>query len=205
MILRIHPDNPDERRIRQAVQILEKDGVLVVPTDTVYSFACALGSARGLERVARLKGINPKEAKFSIACADLSQLSNYSRPLDNALFKMMKRTLPGPYTFIVPANNNVPKWFAGKRKHIGIRVPNNNVLQALVRELGKPLVVSSVRDEDEVIEYTTDPTLIAERFENQIDGIIDSGYGTIDASTVVDCTDETPKILREGIGPSPLP
>lgn len=200
MLLRIHPDNPDERRLDQVVELLERDGVVVVPTDTVYSFACMLGSTKGLERLAALKGVSLKTAQFSIACADLSHLSAYARPLNNNVFKMMKKALPGPYTFIVPANNNVPKWFVGKRKTIGIRVPDNGTLHALVERLGLPLVVSSVRDEDEVVEYTTDPELILERFEGRVDAVIDSGYGTVDASTVVDCTGDEPKVVRKGLG-----
>lgn len=202
MLLRIHPENPDDRRIRQAIALLERDGVLVVPTDTVYSFACVLGSTKGLERLAQLKQVALKDAQFSIACADLSHLSSYARPLDNAVFKMMKRALPGAYTFIVPANNNVPKWFVGKRKNIGIRVPDHPVLERLVRELDRPLVVSSVRDEDEIVEYTTDPELIHERFEGRIDAVIDSGYGSNDASTVIDCTQSVPVLVRQGRGPS---
>ncbi len=200
MLLRIHPENPDERRIRQAAAQLNQDAVWVIPTDTVYSFACVLGSAKGLERMARLKGIPLKQAQFSIACADLSQLSAHSRPLSNSVFKMMKKALPGPYTFIVPASNNIPKWFIGKRKEIGIRVPDNSILRELVQELGRPLVVSSVRDEDEVVEYTTDPELICERFGTRIDGVIHGGYGTLDASTVIDCTKANLEVVREGLG-----
>ena len=147
-----------------------------------------------------LKGIPLKLARFSIACADLSQLSSYTRPLSNTIFKLMKKALPGPYTFIVPASNNVPKWFMGKRKTIGIRVPNNGTLLALIERLDRPLVVSSVRDEDEVVEYTTDPELIAERFDTQVDAVIDSGYGSVDASTVIDCTDGSAVVVREGLG-----
>lgn len=201
MLLRIHPDNPDERRLGQATALLERDGVIVVPTDTVYSFACKLGSAKGLERMAQLKGLSLKNAQFSIACADLSHLSAYSRPLNNATFKLMKKALPGPYTFIVPANNNVPKWFVGKRKSIGIRVPDHGTLRALVDRLGSPLVVSSVRDADEVVEYTTDPGLVSERFDGRVDAVVDSGYGTIEASTVIDCTGSEPEVIREGLGP----
>jgi len=200
MLLRIHPGNPDERRIRQAAALLDDDAVLVIPTDTVYSFACVLGSSKGLERLAKLKGIALKQARFSVACADLSQLSAYTRPLSNAVFKMMKKALRGPYTFFVPANNNMPKWFVGKRKEIGIRVPDNAILRALVHELGRPLVVSSVRDEDEVVEYTTDPELISERFGTRIDGVIHGGFGTVDASTVIDCTQQEPEVVREGLG-----
>ena len=164
MLLRIHPDNPDERKIQQACALLEKDAVIIIPTDTVYSMACVLGSAKGLERIARLKNVPLKAARFSIGCSDLSQLSLYTRPLSSTTFKAMKRAFPGPYTFIVPANNNVPKWFTGKRKSIGIRVPDNRIFSAIVQELGRPLVVSSVRDASEIQEYTTDPELIAERF-----------------------------------------
>ena len=202
MLLRIHPENPDERKIRQVCALLEQDAVIIVPTDTVYSMACILGSSKGLERLARLKNIPLKTARFSIGCSDLSQLSLYTRPLSSPTFKAMKRAFPGPYTFIVPANNNVPKWFMGKRKSIGIRVPDNRIFTAIVEELGKPLVVSSVRDENEIQEYTTDPELIAERFGASVDAVIDGGYGKLDASSVLDCTGEIPTVIREGLGPT---
>ncbi|MBT6163880.1 L-threonylcarbamoyladenylate synthase [Flavobacteriales bacterium] len=202
MLLRIHPENPDERKIRQVCALLEQDAVIIVPTDTVYSMACILGSSKGLERLARLKNIPLKTARFSIGCSDLSQLSLYTRPLSSPTFKAMKRAFPGPYTFIVPANNNVPKWFMGKRKSIGIRVPDNRIFSAIVEELGKPLVVSSVRDENEIQEYTTDPELIAERFGASVDAVIDGGYGKLDASSILDCTGEIPTVIREGLGPT---
>jgi tRNA threonylcarbamoyl adenosine modification protein (Sua5/YciO/YrdC/YwlC family) len=202
MLLRIHPENPDERKIRQVCALLEQDAVIIVPTDTVYSMACILGSSKGLERLARLKNIPLKTARFSIGCSDLSQLSLYTRPLSSPTFKAMKRAFPGPYTFIVPANNNVPKWFMGKRKSIGIRVPDNRIFSAIVEELGKPLVVSSVRDENEIQEYTTDPELITERFGASVDAVIDGGYGKLDASSILDCTGEIPTVIREGLGPT---
>jgi len=202
MLLRIHPENPDERKIRQVCALLEQDAVIIVPTDTVYSMACILGSSKGIERLARLKNIPLKTARFSIGCSDLSQLSLYTRPLSSPTFKAMKRAFPGPYTFIVPANNNVPKWFMGKRKSIGIRVPDNRIFSAIVEELGKPLVVSSVRDENEIQEYTTDPELIAERFGASVDAVIDGGYGKLDASSILDCTGEIPTVIREGLGPT---
>ena len=202
MLLRIHPENPDERKIRQVCALLEQDAVIIVPTDTVYSMACILGSSKGPERLARLKNIPLKTARFSIGCSDLSQLSLYTRPLSSPTFKAMKRAFPGPYTFIVPANNNVPKWFMGKRKSIGIRVPDNRIFSAIVEELGKPLVVSSVRDENEIQEYTTDPELIAERFGASVDAVIDGGYGKLDASSILDCTGEIPTVIREGLGPT---
>ncbi|MDA0303606.1 MAG: L-threonylcarbamoyladenylate synthase [Bacteroidetes bacterium] len=200
MLLKIHPDNPDERKIRQAVKILNRDGLVVIPTDTVYSFACELGSAKGLERLARLKEIPLNQAKFSIACADLSQLSTYTMPLDNALFKIMRKTLPGPYTFILPASSMVPKWFTGKRKTIGIRVPDHPVTRALLQEIDRPLIVSSVRDEDDIVEYTTDPELIAERFADRVDAVVDGGMGHLHASTVVDCTGKEIVLVRQGLG-----
>tara|TARA_B110000285_G_scaffold231063_1_gene298854 strand:+ start:4975 stop:5601 length:627 start_codon:yes stop_codon:yes gene_type:complete len=200
MLLKIHPDNPDERKIRQTAKILNRDGLVIIPTDTVYSFACELGSAKGLERLARLKDIPLNRAQFSIACADLSQLSSYTMPLDNALFKIMRKALPGPYTFILPASSMLPKWFMGKRKTIGIRVPNHPVTRALLNEIDRPLIVSSVRDEDEVVEYTTDPELIAERFTDRVDAIVDGGMGQLHASTVIDCTGKEIVLVRQGLG-----
>jgi tRNA threonylcarbamoyl adenosine modification protein (Sua5/YciO/YrdC/YwlC family) len=200
MILKIHPDNPDERKIIQAAKILNRDGLVIIPTDTVYSFACELGSAKGLERLARLKEVPLNRARFSIACADLSQLSSYTKPLDSALFKIMRKALPGPYTFILPASSAVPKWFTQKRKTIGIRVPDHPVTQALLREIDLPLIVSSVRDEDAIVEYTTDPELIEERFTTKVDAVIDGGMGQIHASTVVDCTGDEMILVRQGLG-----
>lgn len=201
MLIRIHPDNPDPRRVQQAVDLLERDGVVVVPTDTVYSFACRLGSSKGMERIARLKGVKPEKAPFSIACADLSQLSTYSKPVSNDVFKMMRRALPGPYTFILEATTEVPKWFRGNKKTIGIRVPDHGALHAIVSLLGAPLVVSSVHDEDLVVEYTTDPELIAERFEGTVDAVVDGGLGALEGSTVIDCTGGGIEVVREGLGP----
>ena len=200
MLLKIHPDNPDERKIRQAAKILNRDGLVIIPTDTVYSFACELGSAKGLERLARIKEIPLNRTQFSIACADLSQLSSYTMPLGNALFKIMRKTLPGPYTFILPASSMVPKWFTGKRKTIGIRVPDHPVTLSLLKEIDRPLIVSSVRDEDAIVEYTTDPELIAERFSTRVDAVIDGGMGQVHASTVVDCTRKDIVLVRQGLG-----
>lgn len=201
MLVRLHPDNPDPRRLKQVLDVLERDGVIVVPTDTVYSFACRLGSTKGLERIARLKGVKPEKAPFSLACADLSQLSVYSKPVTNDVFKLMRRVLPGPYTFILTATAQVPKWFRGNKKTIGIRVPDHGSLQAIVQALGSPLVVSSVHDEDDVVEYTTDPELIAERFGQQVDAVVDGGIGALEGSTVIDCTGQTIEVIREGLGP----
>lgn len=200
MIIRIHQDNPNPKEVRQAVSILKKDGVIVIPTDTVYSFACVLGSSKGFDRIARLKKLRPNKAHFSLLCSDLSDLSQYTRPVPNEIFKLMKRALPGPFTFILQAGGNVPKLYRSTKKTIGIRVPDNSVALAIIEELGKPLVVSSVHDEDEVLEYTTDPELISERHGHALDAVIHGGFGELYASTVIDCTSGMPEVLREGKG-----
>jgi tRNA threonylcarbamoyl adenosine modification protein (Sua5/YciO/YrdC/YwlC family) len=200
LILRIHQDNPNPKEVREAVSILNKDGVIVIPTDTVYSFACVLGSSKGFDRIARLKKLRPNKAHFSLLCADLSDLSQYTRPVPNEIFKLMKRALPGPFTFILQAGGNVPKLYRSTKKTIGIRVPDNSVALAIINELGKPLVVSSVHDEDDVLEYTTDPELIDERHGHAIDAVVNGGFGELYASTVIDCTSGVPEVIREGKG-----
>jgi tRNA threonylcarbamoyl adenosine modification protein (Sua5/YciO/YrdC/YwlC family) len=200
LIIRIHQDNPNPKEVREAVSILKKDGVIVCPTDTVYSFACVLGSSKGFDRIARLKKLRPNKAHFSILCADLSDLSQYTRPVPNEIFKLMKRALPGPFTFILQAGGNVPKLFKSTKKTIGIRVPDNSVALAIIKELGKPLVVSSVHDEDDVLEYTTDPELIEERHGHGLDAVVNGGFGELYASTVIDCTSGVPEVIREGKG-----
>ena len=200
MIIRIHQDNPNPKEVREAVSILKKDGVIVCPTDTVYSFACVLGSSKGFDRIARLKKLRPNKAHFSILCADLSDLSQYTRPVPNEIFKLMKRAFPGPFTFILQAGGNVPKLFKSTKKTIGIRVPDNSVALAIIKELGKPLVVSSVHDKDDVLEYTTDPELIEERHGDTLDAVVNGGFGELYASTVIDCTSGVPEVIREGKG-----
>ena len=200
MIINIHPDNPDPRGVREVVKILNQDGVIVIPTDTVYSFASVLGNSKGFDRIARIKGLRPNKAHFSILCSDLSDLSHYTRPVPNEVFKLMKRALPGPFTFILQSGGNVPKLFRSTKKTIGIRVPDNNVAQAIMLEIGKPLIVSSVHDEDDVLEYTTDPELIEERQGHSVDAVINGGYGELYASTIIDCTSGIPEIVREGRG-----
>jgi tRNA threonylcarbamoyl adenosine modification protein (Sua5/YciO/YrdC/YwlC family) len=166
----------------------------------VYSFACVLGSSKGFDRIARLKKLRPNKAHFSLLCADLSDLSQYTRPVPNEIFKLMKRALPGPFTFILQAGGNVPKLYRSTKKTIGIRVPDNSVALAIINELGKPLVVSSVHDEDDVLEYTTDPELIDERHGHAIDAVVNGGFGELYASTVIDCTSGVPEVIREGKG-----
>lgn len=200
MLLTIHPDNPDKRKIGQAIQVLKKGGIVIYPTDTVYSMACDLMNRKAVERMAQIKGIKIEEANFSLICYDLSHISDYTVQFGNNIYKLMKRALPGPYTFILNANNSVPKLFKSKKKTIGIRVPDNNIARVLVEELGNPLISTSVHDDDEILEYITDPELIHEKYEKILDLVIDGGYGKNEASTIIDCTGSEPEILREGIG-----
>lgn len=203
-LVKLHDDHPDPRNVRKVLDALNSNGLIVCPTDTVYSFAVKLGSPKGFDRLARAKGVKPEKAHFSLLCADLSDLSRYAQHISNPLFKTMKRLLPGPYTFVLPASGEVPKLYKGKKKTIGIRVPNHPVAQHLLRELGSPLVVSSVHDEDELIEYTTDPELICERNGHLVDLVVDGGIGQLEASTVLDCTGSDIEVIREGLGPVDL-
>ncbi|HNQ68780.1 MAG TPA: L-threonylcarbamoyladenylate synthase [Bacteroidales bacterium] len=198
MLIRMHPDNPAERQIRQVVEILQDGGVIIYPTDTVYAIGCDITKPKAIERVANLKGIKPEKANFSFICYDLSHLSDFTRPLDNTIFKMMKRNLPGPFTFILEANNNVPKILKANRKTIGIRIPDNNIIREIVNVLGNPILTTSLKTNDEIIEYNTDPELIYEEYENLVDAVIDGGYGGLVASTVIDCTEGEFKIVRMG-------
>ena len=202
--IRIYPENPSIKTIEQAVAVLRSDGIVVVPTDTVYSFACDLRSVKAMRRLARIKGLKPKEAEFSIVFDELSRLSQFTRPIPSSVFKTLKRCLPGPFTFILPASRSVPKLFEANRKSIGIRIPDHNIPRALAAQLDGPLVVSSVHDPDEVIEYTTDPELIAEKYAQQIELVLDAGYGDNSASTVVDLTEGHPELIRSGTGDTRL-
>jgi tRNA threonylcarbamoyl adenosine modification protein (Sua5/YciO/YrdC/YwlC family) len=201
MIIEIHPDNPDERKMRQIVECLENGGLIIYPTDAVYSIGCDLNNSRAIERVAKLKGIAVEKANFSLVCEDLSHLSSFCKPLNNTVYKLMKRALPGPYTFILEANNSVPKIFKSRKKTIGIRVPDHLIPRHIVRLLGRPIISTSVHDDDEIIEYTTDPELIHERYKDKVDMVINAGFGNIEASTIIDCTGSEPEVIREGRGP----
>ena len=203
-LVKLHDDHPDPRNVRKVLDALNNNGLIVCPTDTVYSFAAKLGSPKGFDRLAKAKGVKPEKAHFSLLCADLSDLSRYAQHISNPLFKTMKRLLPGPYTFVLPASGEVPKLYKGKKKTIGIRVPDHPVAQHLLRELGSPLVVSSVHDEDELMEYTTDPELICERNGHLVDLVIDGGIGQLEASTVLDCIGPDIEVIREGLGPVDL-
>lgn len=200
MLIKIYPQNPSERQMKMVVDCLADGGVIIYPTDTVYGLACDIYKPKALERIARLKSINLEKANFSFICYDLSNLSEYTKPISNPVYKLMRKTLPGPFTFILEANNNVPKIFHSKKRTIGIRVPDNNISRELVRMLGNPIASTSIHDEDEIIEYTTDPELIHEKFQKMVDIVIDGGFGDNEASTVVDCTSGEPLLIRQGKG-----
>lgn len=197
--IKIYEENPNPREILRVVEVLRKGGLIIYPTDTVYGMGCDITNTRALEKIARIKGVKVEKANWSFICADLSNLSDYVRQIDTATFKILKRALPGPYTFVLPGNNNLPKVFK-KKKTVGIRVPDNTIAQALVRELGNPIVSTSIRDEDELLEYTTDPSLILEKWNNLVDVVIDGGYGDNVASTVIDLSHHEPEVIREGKG-----
>lgn len=198
MLIKIYPENPNPKHIQKIVDVLESGGVIIYPTDTVYSIGCDINNHKAFERLAKLKGIKPDKAQFAIICHDLSHLSYYTKPLNSSIFKMMKRALPGAYTFILNASNQIPKIFKSKKKTIGIRVPDNDIARLIVEQLGRPLVVSSVKDDE--VEYTTDPELIQEKYGHLVDIVVDGGIGNIEESTVVDCTGTSPEIIREGAG-----
>jgi tRNA threonylcarbamoyl adenosine modification protein (Sua5/YciO/YrdC/YwlC family) len=200
MLVKIYPKNPSPEKIREVVQVLANDGVVIFPTDTIYAIGCSIYSPKAIERVARIKGINPKTANFSFLCYDLSQISDYTRPFSNDVYKLIRRSLPGPYTFILNAGSNLPKIMGYKKKTVGIRIPENDILSEIIRELGNPLMSTSVHDDDEVLEYTTDPELIHERYETMVDLVIDGGYGDNTPSTIIDCTGEEILMVREGKG-----
>ncbi len=200
MLIKLYEENPNPQQIQKIVDILRKDGVIIYPTDTVYGVGCDIFSRKAIERVAQIKNADVKKDHFSFICSDLSQLSCFTKPLDNKTFKLIRRNLPGPFTFILPASNQVPKLLLSKKKTVGIRIPDNNIIREIVRELGNPIITTSVIDDDELIEYTTDPELIHEKYINTVNIVIDGGYGNNIPSTVVDCTKNPFAIVREGIG-----
>ncbi len=198
--IRLYEENPDPKKIRQIVDVLRSGGVIIYPTDTVYGLGCDIMNLRAVEKICRIKGINPKKHNFSFICADLSNIAEYTRVISKPVFKMMKKALPGPFTFILEANTQVPKILHSNKKTVGIRVPDHSIPRMIVEELGQPLLSTSIRDEDEVIEYNTDPELIFEKYENLVDIVIDGGYGQNIGSTILDCTGDEIEVLREGLG-----
>ncbi|MEL4308457.1 L-threonylcarbamoyladenylate synthase [Joostella sp. CR20] len=198
-LIRIYEENPNPKEIQRVVEVLRNGGLVIYPTDTVYGLGCDITNSKALQKIARIKGVKLEKANFSFICADLSNLSDYIRQIDTSTFKILKRTLPGPYTFILPGNNSLPKDFK-KKKTVGIRIPANTIARTLVEQLGNPIVSTSIHDEDELIEYTTDPELIHEKWDNLVDIVIDGGYGDNVASTVIDLSGNEPVIIREGKG-----
>jgi tRNA threonylcarbamoyl adenosine modification protein (Sua5/YciO/YrdC/YwlC family) len=200
MLVKIHPDNPNPRGIAQIVECLKDGGIIIYPTDTIYGIGCDIFQQKAVERIAKIKNVDLKKQNFSFICSDLSQLSDYTLPISRNIYKSMKRVLPGPYTFILKANGSIPKLFKTKKKTVGIRIPNHNIPKVLVNEIGNPILSTSVHDEDTIMEYSTDPELIYERYSNKVDIIIDAGIGSLTPSTVVDYSSGKLEIIREGLG-----
>ncbi|WOC39992.1 L-threonylcarbamoyladenylate synthase [Polaribacter sp. HL-MS24] len=197
--IKIYNENPNQKEIDKVVQVLQNGGLVIYPTDTVYGLGCDITKTKAIERIAQIKGIKMDKANFSFVCNDLSHLSDYVKQIDTATFKILKRALPGPYTFILPGSKNLPKAFKNK-KTVGIRIPDNSIIRTLVKALGNPIITTSIKDEDDILEYTTDPELIFEKWQHLVDVVIDGGFGDNLGSTIIDLTTEVPTILREGKG-----
>lgn len=200
MLIKLYPENPNPKDVRQVVDVLKSGGIIIYPTDTVYGMGCDITNAKAVEKIARLRNVQVEKSNFSFITSDLSHLSDFTKLVSNQIFKILKRHLPGPFTFILNANSNVPKYFKGKKKTVGIRVPDNAIILEIVRELGNPIMSTSIHDEDEIVEYSTDPELIHEKFASIVDLVVDGGYGDNVPSTIVDCTGDVPIITRQGKG-----
>lgn len=200
MLLKIYPENPNERAIEQVADVLRKGGIIIYPTDTVYGLGCDITNQKAIEKIARIRNIKPEKANFSFICYDLSHISDYIKPIDNTTFRLLKKALPGPFTFIFNASHAVPKLLSSNKKTVGIRVPDNNVARCIVKVLGNPILSTSIHDDDDIIEYSTDPELIHEKYQDLVDIVIDGGYGENIPSTIVDCTSGDFEIIREGKG-----
>jgi tRNA threonylcarbamoyl adenosine modification protein (Sua5/YciO/YrdC/YwlC family) len=200
MLLQINPSNIDQRLIKTVVQVLRNDGVIIYPTDTVYALGCDIYSNKAIEKICRIKNIKPQKSNFSFICSDLSHISDYTRPFDRSVYKMLNRSLPGPFTFILNANSAVPAIFKNNKKTIGIRIPDHAIPLSIIKELGNPIMSASLYDNDATTDYLTDPAEIFEKFETVVNLIIDGGYGGNEGSTIVDCTGVQPIVLRQGAG-----
>jgi len=200
MILEIHPDNPDPRKIIQVIECLKDGGVIIYPTDTIYGLGCDIYNYKAILRIAQIKGVKAEKANFSFICYDLSHISNYTKNVDTPTYKVMRKALPGPFTFILQATARLPKPFKNNKKTVGIRIPNHQIPRTIVRELGNPILTTSIHDVDEIVEYTTDPSVIYDNYKDKVDIVIDGGIGNNNASTVVDCTNSSFDILRQGMG-----
>jgi tRNA threonylcarbamoyl adenosine modification protein (Sua5/YciO/YrdC/YwlC family) len=204
MLIKIYNDNPNPKAIDQAVDILKKGGVIIYPTDTVYGIGCDITNQKAIEKVCQIRGLKPDKANLSFICYDLTDISQYTKPFDTTVFRVLKKALPGPFTFIFNASGQVPKLLSSKKKTVGIRVPDNAIVREIVKQLGNPIVTASIRDEDDIIEYSTDPELIYEKHQESVDLVIDGGYGDNVASTVVDVTNGDFEVIREGKSHFPL-
>lgn len=200
MLLKIYNDNPNPKAIEQAVHVLRQGGVIIYPTDTVYGIGCDITNQKAIEKVCQIRGLSPQKANLSFICYDLTDISQYTKPFNTSVFRVLKKALPGPFTFIFNASGQVPKLLSSKKKTVGIRVPDNNIVREIVRELGNPIVTASIHDDDEILEYSTDPELIYEKYGEKVDMVIDGGYGDHVASTVVDLTNGSFEVLRDGKG-----
>ena len=200
MLIKIYPENPNLRHIQQVVECLKNGGIVIYPTDTVYGLGCDIFQHKAVERIAQIKGIKADKANFSFICYDLSHISDFTRQISNQTYKLMKKTLPGPFTYILNSNNNVPKLFESKKKTVGIRVPDNIIIRQIVNELGNPIMTTSVKGNDDDIETTTNPELIHEQYKDLVDMVIDGGFGGIELSTIIDCTTDEFQIIRQGKG-----
>ena len=200
MLYRINPDNPEMRKISQVVDMLRDGGVIIYPTDTVYALGCDINQPGAINRICQLRGLRPDKARLSLICQDISQIAEYAAQIDNDVFKVLKEHLPGPYTFILKASKSVPKKFVNRKKTIGVRVTENNIAQAIVEELGRPMMTASLKSDDEIVEYFTDPIDIYDDYKKRVDAVIDGGIGGNMPSTIIDCTGDEPEVIREGIG-----
>jgi len=200
MLISINPDNPQGRKIQEVVKVLEKGGVIIYPTDTIYGLGCDIQNHKAVERIIRLRGLKKEKANLTFICQDIQQLAFYAHQIDNKVFRLLRRNLPGPFTFILRAGKSLPKLLKNKRKSIGVRIPDNRIAQAIISELGRPILSISLKSEDEIMEYFTDPTEIHDDFHKLVDLVIDGGMGKNVPSTVVDCTSSEPELIRQGIG-----
>lgn len=200
MLIKIYPENPNEKSIQQVVDVLKKGGIIIYPTDTVYGLGCDISNPKAIERICKIRGIKPEKANFSFVCYDLSHISDYTKPIDNETYRILKKALPGPFTFIFNASKNVPRLLSSNKKTVGIRVPDNNIARCIVKMLENPILSTSIHDDDEIVEYSTDPELIHEKYEDLVDLVIDGGYGDNEPSTVVDCSMGEFEIIRQGKG-----
>jgi tRNA threonylcarbamoyl adenosine modification protein (Sua5/YciO/YrdC/YwlC family) len=200
MLIKIYPENPNEKVIQQVVDVLKKGGIIIYPTDTVYGMGCDISNSKAIEKICKIRGIKPEKANFSFICYDLSHISDYTRQIDNETYRVIKKALPGPFTFIFNANKNVPKLLSSNKKTVGIRIPDNHIARTIVKMLGNPIVSTSIHDDDEIMEYSTDPELIHEKYKDIVDLVIDGGYGDNEPSTIVDCSIGEFEIIRQGKG-----